>query len=99
MLTYVVTIQISGGTPIQFLAREADIGSPNRNKRWAHTVCRKLQSYQIREGQLNHDLTRVDLKILEKESDGQGLSLLGGTQSSSPMKIFELLPAQLCLPI
>jgi len=96
---YICTIRISGGTIIQFLVQQDDIGRPNKNKKWSDSLTRKLQKWQNREGQLNSDLTSVELFVLRKATDAQNLPQLGGTQSSSLKKILELLPKQLSLPI
>jgi len=98
-MLYICTIRISGGTLVQYLVRESDTGRPNKNKIWIRALTAKLRSWQIDEGNLNSDLTSVELTILQKDSDAHDIPLLGGTQSSSLKKILELIPEQLSLPI
>lgn len=100
MLTYLVQVKLSGGIPFLFLAREEDVGRPNKNKKWADSITSKLRRYQLQKGERNHHLTRISVVGNYRHSEyGPNLPLLGGTQCQSPTKIYELSSPQLCLPI
>ena len=100
MLTYLIKVQLSGGRPFFFLAREEDIGRPNKVENWATKTQTKLRGFQIQKGERNHHLTTVNVEAtLSCLPYGPTFLPLGGTQSSSPKKIFELASPQLDFPI
>lgn len=99
MLIYGIRVQLSGGKPFFFLAREEDIGRPNRLKKWTKNTERNIRRFQINDGERNHHLTRVDLiETYASLPYGPHFPLLSGTQISSAKKILELAPRQLCFP-
>lgn len=94
MLVYiaVATINVAGKKPIivPFLAREEDIGAPNKARHWRQGVETGLRATQVSRGQKGHEKTTLEVEVYGAFSELPELPILKGKRKCFPAKILSL---------